>query len=87
MTAAAALSPRQTRILEISAVCLLAIMMGLGVLYQFMGWKLDGVHLVIIGVLIANYVNLFRAQLRLASDRISALEQRLAAPGDTRAVE
>jgi divalent metal cation (Fe/Co/Zn/Cd) transporter len=78
---AAAWSPRQTRMVEISAVCLLAIMMGLGVLYQFMGWKLDGIHLVIVGILIVNYVNLFRAQLRQVSDRIDELEKRLAAPG------
>jgi hypothetical protein len=55
-----------------------------GVLYQFMGLKLDGVHLVIVGVLIVNFVNLFRSQLRQASDRIDELEKRLAALGNTR---
>jgi hypothetical protein len=80
MTTAAS-SPRQTLILEISAVCLLIFVMGLGLFYQFMGWKLDGNNLVIVGILIINCVNLFRAQLRQVSDRISELEKRLAAPG------
>ena len=84
---AAALSPRQIRMLEISAICLLAFVMGFGVLYQFMGWKLDGIHLVLVGVLIGTFVNLFRAQLRQVSDRINELEKRFAALGNTRAVE
>jgi hypothetical protein len=78
---AAAWSPRQILILEITAVCLLLLVMGLGVLYQFMGLKLDGNNLVAVGVLIGAYVNLFRAQLRQVSDRISELEKKLAAPG------
>jgi len=84
---AAAVSPRQIWMLEISAICLLAFMMGIGVFYQFMGFKLDGNLLVLVGALIVIYVKLFQAQLRQVSDRIYELEKRLAAPGDTRAGE
>jgi hypothetical protein len=77
---AAALSPRQIRMFEILAVCLLIFGLGVGVLYQFMGLKLEGAHLVLVCILIVNYVNLFRSQLRQASDRIDELEKRLAAP-------
>jgi len=72
---------------EISALCLLAFMMVIGVFYQFMGFKLDGNLLIMVGALIVIYVKVFQAQLRQVTDRIDELEKRLAAPGDTRAVE
>ena len=84
---AAAYSPRQIRMFEISALCLLAFMMVIGVFYQFMGFKLDGNLLIMVGALIVIYVKVFQAQLRQVTDRIDELEKRLAAPGDTRAVE
>ena len=84
---AAAYSPRQIRMLEISALCLLAFMMVIGVFYQFMGFKLDGNLLIMVVALIVIYVKVFQAQLRQVTDRIDELEKRLAAPGDTRAVE
>ena len=55
--------------------------------YHFMGWNLDGGDLAVVCMLIIIYVNLFRSQLRQASDRINELEKRLAALGNTRAVE
>ena len=84
---AAAYSPQQIRMFEISAICLLAFMMLIGVFYQFMGFKLDGNLLIMVGALIVIYVKVFQAQLRQVTDRIDELEKRLAAPGDTRAVE
>jgi len=62
-------------------------MVASGLFYQFMGWKLNGADLIIVCCLIMIYVNLFRSQLRQASDRINELEKRLAALGNTRAVE
>ena len=84
---AAAVSPRQIRVLEITAYCLLAVVMVFAMTYQFLGLKLDGFHIVIVAILIVIYVSLLRAQLRQVTDRIDELEKRLAAPGDTRAVE
>ena len=84
---AAAYSPRQIRMFEISALCLLAFMMVIGVFYQFMGFKLDGNLLIMVVALIVIYVKVFQAQLRQVTDRIDELEKRLAASGDTRAVE
>jgi hypothetical protein len=84
---AAAFSSRLTRILEIGGTCVLYFMVASGLFYQFMGWKLGGVDLIIVSSLIGIYVNLFRSQLRQASDRIDELGKRLAALGNTRAVE
>ena len=84
---AAAFSPRLTRMLEIVGACSLFFMVGSGLFYQFMGWKLGGSDLVVVCALIGIYVNLFRSQLRQASDRINELEKRFAALGNTRAVE
>jgi hypothetical protein len=84
---AAAFSSRLTRILEIGGTCVLFFMVASGLFYQFMGWKLGGVDLVIVSSLIGIYVNLFRSQLRQASDHIDELGKRLAALGNTRAVE
>ena len=84
---AAAFSPRLTRMHEIGGACVLAFLVGSGLFYHFMGWKLGGVDLVIVCSLISIYVNLFRSQLRQASDRINELEKRFAALGNTRAVE
>jgi hypothetical protein len=84
---AAAFSPRLTRILQILGACVLFFLVASGLFYHFMGWKLDGGDLVTICSLIMIYVLLFRSQLRQASDRINELEKRLAALGDTRAVE
>ena len=84
---AAAFSLRLTRMLEIVGACLLFYMAGSGLVYQFMGRKLDGGDLFTVCGLIIMYVNLFRSQLRQASDRINELEKRLAALGDTRVVE
>jgi hypothetical protein len=83
---AAAYSPQQIRML-ITAIGLLAAVVGFGALYQFSGLKLDGISLVIVGILIVTIANLFRIQLRQVTDRIDELEKRLAASGDTRAVE
>jgi hypothetical protein len=84
---AAAFSPRLTRMLEIVGACVLFFMVASGLFRQFMGWELDGSDLVTVYGLILLYVNLFRSQLRQASDRINELEKRLAALGNTRAVE
>ena len=84
---AAAFSPRLTRMLEIGGACLLFFMVVSGLFYHFMGWKLDGTDLIIVCCLFGIYVNLFRSQLRQASDRINELEKRFAALGNTRAVE
>ena len=84
---AAAFSSRLTRILEIGGTCVLFFMVASGLFYQFMGWKLGGVDLVIVSSLIGIYVNLFRSQLRQASGRIDELGKRLAALGNTRTVE
>jgi len=84
---AAAFSPRLTRILEIGGTCVLFFMVASGLVYQFMGWKLGGIDLVTVCGLIGIYINLFRSQLRQASDRINELEKRFAAVGNTRAVE
>ena len=81
---AAAFPSRLTRILEIGGTCVLFFMVASGLLYQFMGWKLGGVDLVIVSSLIGIYVNLFRSQLRQASDRIDELGKRLAALGNIR---
>jgi len=84
---AAAFSPRLTRMLEILGACTLFYMVARGLFRQFMGWELDGSDLVTVCGLILLYVMLFRSQLRQASDRINELEKRLAALGNTRAVE
>jgi len=84
---AAVFSPRLTRMLEIFGACVLFFMVTSGLFYHFMGWNLGGIDLVTVCVLISIYVNLFRSQLRQASDRINELEKRLAALGNTRAVE
>ena len=84
---AAAFSSRLTRILEIGGTCVLFFMVASGLFYQFMGWKLGGVDLIIVSSLIGIYVNLFRSQLRQVSDRINELEKRFATLGNTRAVE
>ena len=84
---AAAFSPRLTRMLEILGACVLFVMVASGLFRQFMGLKLDGSDLVTVCGLILIYVMLFRSQLRQASDRINELEKRLAALGNTRAVE
>jgi hypothetical protein len=73
----ATLSPRQMRIFEITPICLLVIMIGFGVFYQFAGLKLDGNSLVLVGILIVGYVNLFRFKLAQASERIDQLEKKL----------
>ena len=49
---AAAFSSRLTRILEIGGACVLFFMVASGLFYQFMGWKLGGVDLVIVSSLI-----------------------------------
>jgi hypothetical protein len=72
---------------EIGGACLLAFIVGSGLFYHFMGWKLDGTDLIMVCGLIMIYVNLFRSQLRQASDRINELEKRFAALRNTRAVE
>jgi hypothetical protein len=84
---AAAFSPRLTRMHEIGGACVLAFLVGSGLFYHFMEWKLGGSDLVVVCALIGIYVNLFRSQLRQASDRINELEKRFAALGNTRAVE
>ena len=84
---AAALSPRLTRMLEILGACVLFFMVASGLFYHFMGWNLGGNDLVAVCGLIMLYVILFRSQLLQASDRINELEKRLAALGNTRAVE
>ena len=84
---AAAFSPRLTRMLEILGACVLFFMVASGLFYHFMGWNLGGIDLVTVCVLISIYVNLFRSQLRQASDRIDELGKRLAALGNTRVVE
>ena len=84
---AAAFSPRLTRILEILGACVLFFLVASGLFYRFMGWNLGGDDLVVVCALIGIYVNLFRSQLRQASDRINELEKRFAALGNTRAVE
>jgi hypothetical protein len=84
---ATAVSPRQIRVLEITAYCVLAVVLVFGMTYQFLGLKPDGIHIVIVAILIVIYVTLLRAQLRQVTDRIDELEKRLAASGDTRAVE
>ena len=84
---AAAFSPRLTRMLEILGACVLFFMVASGLFYHFMGWNLGGIDLVTVCVLISIYVNLFRSQLRQASDRIDELRKMLAALGNTRAVE
>jgi hypothetical protein len=55
--------PRQTLILEIMGVCLLILIVGLALFYQFTGWKLGGLDLLFACVFIINYVNLFRSHL------------------------
>ena len=84
---AAAFSPRLTRTLEILGACVIIFMVAHGLFYHFMGWNLDGGDLAAVCMLIFMYVNLFRSQLRQASDRINELEKRLAALGNTGAVE
>ena len=84
---AAAFSPRLTRMHEILGACVLFLTVASGLFYGFMGWNLGGTDLVVVCALIGIYVNLFRSQLRQASDRINELEQRLAALGNTRAAE
>jgi len=84
---AAAFSPQLTRMHEIGGACVLAFLVGSGLFYQFMGWKLGGSDLVVVCALIGIYVNLFRSQLRQVSDRINELEKRFAGLGNTRAVE
>jgi hypothetical protein len=84
---AAAFSPRLTRIFEILGACVLFFLVASGLFYRFMGWNLGGDDLVAVCGLIILYVNLFRSQLRPASDRINELEKRFAALGNTRAVE
>ena len=73
------LSPKWTLALEITSLVLLVATMGFGVLYQIKGWKLEGEHLILVGILVVNYVNLIRGQLAQATARIDELEQRLAA--------
>jgi hypothetical protein len=51
---------------------------GVGLFYQFKELKLDGGALILVGVLIANYVNLLQFKLGQASARIDELEKRLA---------
>ena len=87
MMTAAALSPRLTRMLEILGACVLIFLVGSGLFYRFTGWRLGGDDLLMVCLLIIIGVNLFWSQLRQASDRIDELEKRLAALGDTRAVE
>ncbi len=70
-------SPRQTRILEITSVCFPIFIMGVGLFYQFMGQKLDGPVLILVGLCIITYANLFRSQLSQASVRVDELEKKL----------
>jgi hypothetical protein len=72
-----AFSPRQILTMEITAICLLIFMIGLGLLYQFKEWKLDGGSLVLVSILLITYVNLIRSQLAQASARIDELEKKL----------
>jgi hypothetical protein len=72
-----AFSPRQTKILEITAVCLLLSLLALGLFDQFMKFKLGGAELILVCILIINYVNLFRSQLSQTSARIEELEKKL----------
>jgi hypothetical protein len=74
-----ALSPRQTRMLEILGVCMLLFTMGVGLLYQFKGWKLDGSAMIIVPIIIINYVNLIRGQFAEVSARMDDLEKKLSA--------
>jgi hypothetical protein len=60
MTALAS-SLRQTRILEITGNCLSLFLLGVGLFDQFMRFKLGGVELLLVCILIINYVNLFRS--------------------------
>lgn len=71
------LSPRQTRMTEITSLCLLLFIMGAGLLFMIMRWKLDGSALIVVGVLINSYVILFRSKLGQASARIEELERKL----------
>ena len=74
----AASSPWQLRVIQITSVCLLLFTVGIGLIYQFKEWKLDGGALILVGVLIVNYVNLLQLKLGQASARIDELEKRLA---------
>jgi hypothetical protein len=76
MTAPAS-SLRQARIFEITGNCLLLFLLGVGLFDQFMRFKLGGVDLLLVCILIINYVNLFRSQLSQASARIEELEKKL----------
>jgi len=60
-------------------VCLVFFTMLVGLYYQVMGLKLDGGILIVVGITIINFLNLFQAQLREASARIDQLEKKLAA--------
>jgi hypothetical protein len=75
-------SPKQTRVLEITCLVIFIAAIIFGVVYQIMGWKLEGGHLILVCILVINYVNLIRSQLTQANARIDELEKRLAAsPG------
>jgi hypothetical protein len=79
---AIALSARQTRISEITNLCLLLFTMGAGLFFTIMRWKLDGAALIVVCVLIFNYVTLLRSQLGQASARIEELEKKLSTSTD-----
>lgn len=68
-------SLRQTRIFEITDNCL--FLLGVGLFDQFMRFELGRVDLLLVCILIINYVNLFRSQLRQTSARIEELEKKL----------
>ncbi|MFZ3350907.1 MAG: hypothetical protein WA268_08580 [Xanthobacteraceae bacterium] len=70
-------SLRQTRIFEITGNCLFLFLLGVGLFDQFMRFELGGVDLLLVCILIINYVNLFRSQLRQTSARIEELEKKL----------
>jgi hypothetical protein len=74
-----ALAPslRQSRIPEVTGNGLFLFLLGVGLFDQFMRFKLGGVKLLLVCILIINYVNLFRSQLKQASARIEELENKL----------
>lgn len=72
-------SARQVRVLDLMGVALLIAFLGFGAFYQLKGWKLEGVHLIGVCLIIVNYVNLFRGQIAQAVARIDELEKRLSA--------
>jgi hypothetical protein len=78
MAARVIFTEKQTRVLEITTVCVLIFMVLFGLFCQIENWSLPGVTLIVVATAISPLLNLIRARFSEVSARLDELEKKFA---------